>query len=73
MTHEDYMREAIALARAVRIPVSPDICPQVRLNRRARTRFGCCVRGDGGCTIELSAQLAREELLRKKAQRKASR
>ena len=41
------LARAIALARAVRIPVSPDICPQVRLNRRARTRFGCCVRGDG--------------------------
>lgn len=51
---------AIAQARAVKIPVSQDICPQVRLNRRARTRFGCCVRRDGGYTIELSAQLARE-------------
>ena len=54
------LARAIALARAVRIPVSPDICPQVRLNRRARTRFGCCVRGDGGCIIELSVQLARQ-------------
>ena len=51
---------AIAQARAVKIPVSGGICPQVRLNRRARTRFGCCVRRDGGYTIELSAQLARE-------------
>lgn len=52
------LAKAVALARAVRIPVSGDICPQVRLNRRARTRFGCCIRKDGAYTIELSAQLA---------------
>ena len=51
---------AIAQARAVKIPVSGEIDPHVRLNRRARTRFGCCVRRDGRYTIELSAQLARE-------------
>jgi len=51
---------AIAQARAVNIPVSRDIRPQVRLNRRARTRFGCCVRRGGGYTIELSDQLARQ-------------
>lgn len=45
-------------ARAVGIPVSRRICPQVRLNHRARTRFGCCVRREGRYTIELSAQLA---------------
>ena len=54
------LARAIAQARAVRIPVSDRICPQVRLNRRARTRFGCCVRKDGAYTIELSARLARE-------------
>mgnify|MGYP002508359292 CR=1 FL=1 len=52
------LAKAVALARAVRIPVSRDIRPQVRLNRRARTRFGCCIRKDGAYTIELSAQLA---------------
>ena len=51
---------AIAQARAVKIPVSPDIDPQVRLNRRARTRFGCCIRANGGYTIELAAQLAEQ-------------
>ena len=54
------LAKAIALARAVRIPVSREICPQVRLNRRARTRFGCCVRRDGQYTIELSARLAEQ-------------
>lgn len=51
---------AIAQARAVKIPVAREIEPHVRLNRRARTRFGCCVRRDGRYTVELSAQLARE-------------
>jgi predicted SprT family Zn-dependent metalloprotease len=51
---------AIAQARGIKIPVSDKIDPQVRLNRRARTRFGCCILRDGAYTIELSAQLARE-------------
>ncbi len=51
---------AVSQARAVKIPVSQNICPQVRLNRRARTRFGCCIRKDGAYTIELSAKLAEE-------------
>lgn len=51
---------AVAQARAVKIPVSREICPQVRINRRARTRFGCCVRREGRYTIELSAQLAEQ-------------
>lgn len=51
---------AVTQAKAVKIPVSPYLCPQVRLNRRARTRFGCCVRRDGRYTIELSEQLSRE-------------
>ena len=51
---------AITQARTIKIPVSDRICPQVRLNRRARTRFGCCIRQDGAYTIELSARLARD-------------
>ena len=52
------LARVIAQARAVKIPVSDCICPQVRLNRRARTRFGCCVRQGVAYIIELSAQLA---------------
>lgn len=51
---------AVAQARAVKIPVSQEIAPRVRLNRRARTRFGCCIRKEGKYTIELSAQLAEQ-------------
>ncbi|MDE6589887.1 MAG: SprT-like domain-containing protein [Oscillospiraceae bacterium] len=50
----------IAQTKTIKIPVSANICPQVRLNRRARTRFGCCIRRDGAYTIELSAKLAGE-------------
>lgn len=51
---------AVAQARALKIPVSREIDPRVRLNRRARTRFGCCIRKDGRYTIELSARLAEQ-------------
>lgn len=54
------MALVIAQARAIKIPVSEKIEPHVRLNRRARTRFGCCVRKDGRYTIEVSAQLAEQ-------------
>ena len=54
------LSRVIAQARAARIPVSEHICPQVRLNRRAKTRFGCCVRQGGEYIIELSARLAEE-------------
>lgn len=50
----------IAQARAAGIPVSREIEPHVRLNRRARTRFGCCVRREGRYAIELSALLAEQ-------------
>lgn len=52
------LARVIAQARALDIPVSPRILPQVRINRRAVTRFGCCVhQADGSCLIELSARL----------------
>ena len=54
------LARVIAQARAVKIPVSDRICPQVRWNRRAKTRFGCCIRQGGAYIIELSARLAEE-------------
>lgn len=52
------LARVIAQARALDIPVSSHILPQVRLNRRAVTRFGCCIhQRDGSCLIELSARL----------------
>ena len=54
------MALVIAQARTIKIPVSQEIAAHVRLNRRARTRFGCCIRREGRYTIELSAQLAEQ-------------
>ena len=52
------LARVIAQARALSIPVSPRICPRVRLNRRAATRFGCCLRQpDGSYLIELAQRL----------------
>ncbi len=42
-------------ARQAGVPVSSRICPTVILNRRARTRFGCCRRRDGVYCIEIAA------------------
>ena len=45
-------------ARSLDIPVSGRIRPHVRVNRRAATRFGCCIRQeDGSFTIELTHRL----------------
>lgn len=44
-------------ARQAGIPISDQIDPQVRLNRRAKNRFGCCIRQGGQYAIELSARL----------------
>lgn len=45
-------------ARALGIPVSGNIAPAVRLNTRAKKRFGCCIGSrKSGFVIELSAAL----------------
>ena len=54
------LARVVEQARRIGIPVSPNIDPHVRLNRRARTRFGCCIRRDGAHTIELSERLVRD-------------
>ena len=63
MTHEDLdglLERVIVQARRIGIHVSRGIDPHVRLNRRARTGFGCCIRRDVTYTIELSQRLARD-------------
>ncbi len=52
------LQTVIAQARALGIPAAKNICPQVRLNARAKKRFGCCIGSPKlGFTIELSAAL----------------
>lgn len=48
----------VAEARALGIPVSNSILPEVLINTRAKTRFGrCIVSADGSCRIELAARV----------------
>jgi predicted SprT family Zn-dependent metalloprotease len=51
------LQQVIAEARAIRIPVSRAICPTVRINTRATTRFGRCIREGWGWVIELSDRM----------------
>lgn len=51
----------ISEAKRAGIPVSRRICPTVKLNRRAKTRFGCCRTQGGIHTIELAAPLLAAE------------
>lgn len=51
------LETVIAEARAVGVPVSDAILPQVTINRRAKTRFGSCCNMDGTFVIELSNAL----------------
>lgn len=47
----------IEQARAAGVPVSGQIDPVVRVNHRARTRFGCCIQKNGRYYIELSGRM----------------
>lgn len=52
------LARAIAQARALGIPVSAKIDPHVRINTRAKKRFGCCIGTvSRGFVIELAAAL----------------
>lgn len=42
------LARAVEQARALGIPVSARISPRVAVNRRAVTRFGCCIRPGRG-------------------------
>ena len=44
-------------AKQAGIPLSPRISPIVTINRRAKTRFGCCRTKNGVHTIEIAAAL----------------
>ena len=53
----DLLAQVIAQARSIAIPVSRNIGPDVVINTRARTRFGCCRSRMGRHTIEVAAAL----------------
>lgn len=51
------LAQVIGEAVALGIPLSKHISPEVKLNRRAVARFGCCIRRGDTCNIEISARL----------------
>lgn len=51
------LKEVIAEARALKIPVSHLISPEVTINKRAKMRFGCCRKKGLGWVIEISDKL----------------
>lgn len=52
------LRAVLWEAEALGIPVSRNIDPQVKLNRRAARRFGCCRFREGRFEIEVAQRLA---------------
>ena len=52
------LEEIVSQAREVGIPVSQNIDPNVRINKRAVTRFGCCRYEAGRQIIEVSGRVA---------------
>ena len=55
------LARVIEEARRAGIPISRQIDPVVRVNRRARTRFGCCVQKNGRYYIEIAEQMLETE------------
>lgn len=52
------LKVVIAEAKALGIPVSAGILPNVQINTRAKTRLGrCIVSADGSCQIELAERM----------------
>ena len=58
---DDLLAQVLRQARELSVPVSRAISPRVRINARARTRFGCCRRERGGYVIEVAAALLKAE------------
>lgn len=52
------LREVMAQAGALGIPISQNIAPHVRINRRAAMRFGCCRYEGGRQVIEVALRVA---------------
>jgi hypothetical protein len=49
-----YLQDIISQCRAIKLPVSNFIAPEVLINRRAKKRFGACRKTAAGFTIEIS-------------------
>lgn len=57
MDFDAALQHVLEQVRAAGIPASAQIDPQVRVNTRAKKRYGRCIFRDGRYEIELSARL----------------
>jgi len=57
MDADKLLSRVMGEAKALCLPVSERISPQVVINRRAKTRFGCCKKTPQGFIIELSERM----------------
>lgn len=58
---QELMQTLAEQLRALGIPVSTRIDPQVQINTRAKARLGCCIRRGERFTIEVSATILQDE------------
>ena len=58
------LSDVIRQAKMIGIPVSDKIAPDVVINTRAKKRYGRCVLQNGVYTIEVSAYIPKENLVR---------
>ncbi len=61
MDFNSLLQAVLKEMRAAGIPVSERVAPEVRVNTRAKKRYGCCVKAGDGFVIELSAFLFEAE------------
>lgn len=50
---EKLLKEIISECRAIKLPVSNNIAPEVLINKRAKSRFGACKKEGTGFRIEI--------------------
>lgn len=56
------LQDVILECKAIRLPVSNNIAPEVLVNRRAKSRFGSCRKTGGGFSIEIGEMMLDAEL-----------
>ncbi len=53
----EYLQDVILQCKAIGLPVSNHIAPEVLVNRRAKSRFGSCRKTASGFTIEIGEMM----------------
>jgi len=55
MNYNKLLQEVIAEAKRINIPISNNILPEVKVNTRAKNRFGCCKKKGNSFQIEIAS------------------